>query len=207
MASKNDNYYFESFVSQAKFSCIMVEKLQSIFKDFNVNDMHMLMDEVHLIEHTADIKHHEIMEHLSKEFVPPIEREDIVSLTQMLDDLADALEDVLIMIYTYNVTKIEEPMKRFLDLIEKSISELKNLLENFSNYKKDASLNNWIIEINRLEENGDLLYHDALRKLFMEDHDARYLISYKELYGILEEVLDTAEDISNEVANIIMKNS
>ena len=131
MASKNDNYYFESFVSQAKFSCIMVEKLQSIFKDFNVNDLHMLMDKVHLIEHTADIKHHEIMEHLSKEFVPPIEREDIVALAQMLDDLADALEDVLIMIYTYNVTRIEEPMKRFLDLIEKSISELKNLLENF----------------------------------------------------------------------------
>ncbi|MHC1772479.1 MAG: DUF47 domain-containing protein [Flexilinea sp.] len=207
MASKNDSYYFDSFVSQVKFSGILVEKLQNTFKNFDTTDLHMAMDEVHLIEHTADIKHHEIMEHLSKEFVPPIEREDIVMLTQMLDDLTDSLEDILILVYTYNVARIEDTLNRFLDLIEKSVSELKNLLDNFCNYKRDDTLNNWIIEINRLEENGDLLYHDALHRLFMEDHDARYLISQKEIYEKLENVLDTAEDISNEVANIIMKNS
>ena len=103
MAPKRNDFYFNAFIEQSEFSIQIVEKVKNIFENYNTINLRTSMDEVHLLEHTADIKHHEIMEKLSKEFIPPIEREDIVVLTQLLDDLTDYLEDIPILLYTYHV--------------------------------------------------------------------------------------------------------
>ncbi len=207
MASKSENFYFNGFVEQADFSVQIVEKLHEIFTHYDPSNLRTSMDELHLLEHTADLKHHEIMGQLMKEFIPPIEREDIIRLSQLLDDLTDYLEDIPILFYTYHVDKIETQMIQFLDIIGKSVSQVKLLMEAFINFKKDPSLHKYIVDINRLEENGDILYHEFLYKVFAEDHDARYLIRQKELFTKFESILDIAEDIANEVANVIMKNS
>ncbi len=206
MASNNDNYYFDGFIEQAEFSYQIVEKLNYIFANYEKINLRTAMDELHLLEHTADIKHHEIMEKLSKEFLPPIEREDIANLTQQLDDLTDYLEDILILLYTYHVDGVNETILQMMEIIDKSVSQLIKMLTIFRNYKHDRTIYKYIIEINRLEENGDILFHEFMHKVFEEEHDARYLISQKEVFTKLEEILDTAEDIANEVANIMMKN-
>lgn len=207
MASKTDNFYFNGFIEQADFSVQIIQKIMCMVEQYDPSNLRTAMDEMHLLEHTADIKHHMIMEQLMKEFMPPIEREDIISLSQLLDDLADYLEDIPILLYTYHVHEIEKPMCQFLEIIEQSVSQVKKLMEAFGNFKHDRSLHKYIVDINRLEENGDIFYHDFLFKVFAEEHDARYLIRQKELFTKFEGILDTAEDIANEVANVIMKNS
>lgn len=207
MATKSDIFYFNGFVEQADFSVMIVERLKYIFNNYETINIRTLMDEVHLLEHTADLKHHQIMNQLIKEFIPPIEREDIACLTQRLDDLADYLEDIPIMLFTYHVKSISLPMMQFLDIIDQSVTEVKQLMEAFINYRKDTNIHSYIVDINRLEENGDILFHDFLFQLFSEEHGAAFLIGQKSIFSKFEQILDTAEDIANDVANIIMKNS
>ena len=208
MATKSDNFYFHGFVEQAEFSVMIVERLKHIFNNYETINIRTLMDEVHLLEHTADLKHHQIMNQLIKEFIPPIEREDISLLSQRLDDLADYLEDIPIMLYTYHVKTISQPMMQFLEIIDQSVSQVKLLTEAFTNYRKDTKIHSYIVDINRLEENGDILYHEFLFQLFSsEEHGAAFLIGQKAIFSKFEQILDTAEDIANDVANIIMKNS
>jgi len=207
MAPKSNDFYFNAFVEQSEFSIQIVEKVKNIFENYNTINLRTSMDEVHLLEHTADIKHHEIMEKLSKEFIPPIEREDIVVITQLLDDLTDYLEDIPILLYTYHVKTIDQAMMQFMDVIDQSVHQVMKLLSVFGDFKKDLTIHKYIIDINRLEENGDILFHEFMYKVFEEEHDARYLIGQKEMFTKFEGILDTAEDIANEVGNIIMKNS
>ena len=80
MAKKEGNYYFEEFAKGISYANDAAALLQNIFENFDAANSRTLLDEMHAIEHTADGVKHEMMERLVKEFLPPIEREDIVEL-------------------------------------------------------------------------------------------------------------------------------
>lgn len=68
---------------------------------------------MHEIEHSADLEAHEITKRLAKEFITPIEREDILLLVHKIDDITDCIEDVLLHMYMYNVRVIKEDAIKF----------------------------------------------------------------------------------------------
>ena len=58
------------------------------------------------LSNAADEKKHELHNVLAKAFITPIEREDMVLLSQSIDELTDEIEDVLLRIYCNNVKSI-----------------------------------------------------------------------------------------------------
>ncbi len=205
--NKRDNYYFDSFVAQAQFSAEICKKTRELMENFNYDEVKDNIIELHGIEHAADQKQHEITERLSREFLAPLEREDIVLLAKVLDDLVDAIEDIMITIYEYDVHEIDETMLKYMEIIEKGIESLLTLLGKFENFKKDRSIVDQIIEINNYEEIGDRIYRESMHKLFSSETDARKLMSTKEIYLCLEQVMDDIEELANQVESIVMKNS
>lgn len=205
--NKRDNYYFDSFVAQAQFSAEICKKTHELMEHFNYDEVKDNIIELHGIEHAADQKQHEITERLSREFLAPLEREDIVLLAKVLDDLVDAIEDIMITIYEYDVREIDETMLKYMEIIQKAIDSLLTLLGKFENFKKDNSLTDEIIEINNFEEIGDRIYRESMHKLFAGETDARKLMSTKEIYLCLEKVMDDIEELANQVESIVMKNS
>ncbi len=205
--NKRDNYYFDSFVAQAQFSAEICKKTRELMENFNYDEVKDNIIELHGIEHAADQKQHEITERLSREFLAPLEREDIVLLAKVLDDLVDAIEDIMITIYEYDVHEIDETMLKYMEIIEKGIECLLTLLGKFENFKKDRSIVDQIIEINNYEEIGDRIYRESMHKLFSSETDARKLMSTKEIYLCLEQVMDDIEELANQVESIVMKNS
>lgn len=205
--NKRDNYYFDSFVAQAQFSAEICKKTRELMENFNYDEVKDNIIELHGIEHAADQKQHEITERLSREFLAPLEREDIVLLAKVLDDLVDAIEDIMITIYEYDVHEIDETMLKYMEIIEKGIECLLTLLGKFENFKKDRTIVDQIIEINNYEEIGDRIYRESMHKLFSSETDARKLMSTKEIYLCLEQVMDDIEELANQVESIVMKNS
>ena len=117
MAKKDNNYYFDTFekcISYANEAAIL---LQSCFEHYDASNMKEHIEKMHKIEHTADGVKHELMERLMKEFLPPIEREDIVELAHTIDDVVDTVEDVLLGMYMYNITTFRPEVKEFTNLI------------------------------------------------------------------------------------------
>ena len=205
--NKRDAYYFESFVEQCQFSCEIARRTTQLLENFEYGEVKDNLIELHGIEHAADQKQHEISAHLIKEFIAPLEREDIVQMAQEIDDLTDAIEDIMITCYEYDVRQVDDVVLKYMEMIEKSVESLLELLKKFENFKKDASLTQIIVEINQQEEAGDRIYREAMHALFVNETDPKRLIATRELYKCLENVMDDIEDLANLTETIIMKNT
>ncbi|MFA9422172.1 MAG: DUF47 domain-containing protein [Sedimentibacter sp.] len=207
MARKNEFNYFDGFIKLSEFCCDAAKMLDEILKDFNVNMLQEQMKHMHNLEHAADLEGHEITRKLAKEFITPIEREDIVMLLHEIDDITDCIEDVLLHMYMYNVKEIRDDAIRFSDIILKSCKELTLTFQEFKHFRKSKEIHKNIIKINKLEEDGDNLYTEAVRRLHMTNENAIDIMTWTVAFNRLEKCCDACEDAANVVEGIIMKNS
>jgi predicted phosphate transport protein (TIGR00153 family) len=204
---KNEYSYFEGFASLSKFSYNLAVSLHETLSNFDPNKITEKVNAAHEIEHNADIAKHEIMNRLVKEFLPPIASEDITSLTQEIDDVTDAIEDVLIYVDMFNIQTIRPEALKFTELLVSCTKAMDEVLEEFKNWKNSKKLHDKIIEINRLEEVGDALYVDFMRNLFHTSKDPIELMCWTEILHRLEKCADNCEDVANVIESIVMKNS
>ena len=117
MGKKQDAYYFNTFTACAEDACRAAQLLKSVLENFKPEELETQLEKLHEIEHSADEKKHDIMDHLAKEFIPPIEREDIVSLSQNIDNVTDKVEDILLRVYMNNVSRIGEDALAMMDVV------------------------------------------------------------------------------------------
>jgi len=207
MKRKNDYNYFDAFASLTKYSLKLAITLNENLTNYNHDVITDTVKAAHQIEHNADIAKHDIMNRLVKEFLPPIEREDITSLTQEIDDVTDSVEDVLIYIDLFNIQSIRPEILKFTELIVTCTRALDDAMEEFKNFKSSKKLRDKIIEINRLEEVGDALYVDSLRNLYHTSKDPIELMCWTEVLHRLEFCCDHCEDVADVLESIVMKNS
>lgn len=207
MARKENNYYFDTFTKCMSYACEAAEILQNCVDHYDAGVLKVEMDKMHRVEHTADGLKHEMMERLMKEFLPPIEREDIVEFSHTIDDVVDAVEDVLRGMYMYNITSFRQEVAEFASIISRSCKAMKEMGAELHNYQKSAVIKEKIVEINALEEEADCLYVEAMRRLYHEETDAVYILAWTTMYNLLEKCCDKCEHVADMVEQIIMKNS
>lgn len=207
MAKKKDYNYFEKFVELVDYSCQCAEILHTTLLNFNPDTLPEKLKEIHNIEHAADLEKHDLIHNLAIEFIAPIEREDIISLSQEIDDITDSVEDVLIKIHMFNITSIRPEAIKFSKLIKKCCLEIKSALEDFQNFKKSTTLHDKVVEINRLEEEGDSLYYDSVHTLFSNQKNPVDLLVWTEIFNRMEKCCDSCEVTANNIETIAMKNS
>ena len=207
MARKNDYNYFETFVKLANYCCLASKLLDETLNNFHVDELQEKMKLMHVIEHDADLEGHEMMRKLAHEFITPIEREDIVALGHEIDNVTDNIEDVLLHMYMYNVPKVRSEALDFSKLIVKSCEALKKTFEEFHNFRRSKEIHKGIVLINKLEEDGDNIYTQAVRRLHMTSTDPIEIMTWTEIINCLEKCCDSCEETANVVESIIMKNS
>ena len=157
MSKKQDDFYFQNFIECAGYSCQAAHLLKEILSDFRPEDTRLRLDELHKIEHEADMKKHELSDRLTKAFITPIEREDIAALSEQIDDLTDKIEEVFIRIYINNVKAIRPEALKMLELVIQCCEEVCGLMREFANFRRSKELKDRIIQINSLEEEADRL--------------------------------------------------
>ena len=205
-ARKNDPY-FNDFVTLANFACQAAEYLQISLKDFLPSTLSDRRKAMHEIEHAADMVRHNLTGRLVKEFVAPIDREDITNLAAQLDDVIDKIEDVLIRIYMYNVKSIHPSAVNFADVIVKCCNAMQRAMTEFTNFQKSTSLRDIIIEVNTLEEEGDTLYIDSMHDMYTKGGDPIEIMVWSELFDRFEDCCDACEHVADLLELISMKNS
>lgn len=95
----------------------------------------------------------------------------------------------------------------FADLIIECCENAVLLLKEFRNFKKSDKLKDIIIKLNDLEEQGDRLYAEAVRRLSTEELSTRDVIEWRDMYKNFEECFDAAESIADNVESVVMKNT
>ena len=209
MQKKEKRYnYFEAFLHMAEKASEAAEKLATILRNFDPKRVEHHILEMHEIEHGADSIHHEILKRLAREFITPIEREDIILMAGELDEVVDKIEDVAQRIYMYNLTVIPQNAIAMAEVVEQCCHKLIDACGDFAHFQHNRQkLRESIIEINKLEEDGDLLYLQGVRNLFMGEENAVTVLAWESTYTRLEKCCDACEHVADVIESIIMKNS
>lgn len=207
MIGKKDNNYFEMLAELVDYSCDAANLLNNTLVSFDASEIQEKIEEMHSIEHAADVKKHNMMEKLAKEFITPIERGDIIEMAHYIDNVTDAIEDILVRIYMFNIIDIKKEALDFTNVIIKSCNELKKILKEFYNFKKSQEIHKLIININDFEEEGDKLYTSSIRKLYTTSKDPIELMTWTDTFKYFERCCDACESVANLVESVIMKNS
>ncbi|MEG1305464.1 MAG: DUF47 family protein, partial [Oscillospiraceae bacterium] len=147
MAKKSSFDCYSAFARQVARSREAAMYLRDTLTNFNPEKLEETMKTMHAIEHAADIEKHEMMNQLVREFITPIDREDIIHLSQEIDEITDSIEDVLIKMYIFNITKTRPEALEFVEVIAKCCESLETAVMEFKNYKKSVTIHNLIVEI------------------------------------------------------------
>ena len=189
-------------------ACEAAEYLQTILEHFDPEKLAGQLEEMHKIEHEADIEKHNLMQKLAKEFITPIEREDIILLLQQIDNVTDFVEDVVRKMFMYNVTSIRSEAIEFSAIIRECCKESRDALSELPGFQKsNARLKEAVIKVNDFEEAGDRLYCAAIRRLYTEHAEPLERITWTNMFDWLEACCDACEDVMESVEMVVMKNS
>ena len=158
--------------------------------------------EIREVEHKCDFLTHEIIQRLNKTFVTPIDREDIHSMAKALDDVMDAVDDAALLLPLYRIQKVRPGVRELSKIISTQAEEMRKAMEAL---EKRKGVLEHAVEINRLENQADKVYREAVGRLFDEETDPIAVMKWKEILDALERATDRAEDVANLVENIVVK--
>ena len=155
-------------------------------------------------ENVCDENTHAIVRRVNSSFVTPFDREDIYSLASGLDDVMDDMDEVVDLILLYEVVNFPAEVLHQVEIIQRC-AEI--TAEAMPKLRAMTDLDEYWIEINRLENSGDKSYRRTLAKLFSGDFKAIEVLKLKDIITSLEGAIDAFEKVANIVEQIAVKES
>ncbi len=207
MAKNKRNDYFELLTSQAEFCVKAAAVLERSLCNFDASKVNEVYKEIHKVENDADILHHDILTRLSAEFITPIDQEDILRLVQIIDDVTDAIDEVTLDFYMYNITELPVGADEFSKLVTSCVKALHAAISELKNFKKPEKLRANIVEMNHAESDADSVYAQSIHTLFSSDADSKKLIGGTKVFDRLENCCDLCEHAADVIEQIIIKNT
>lgn len=204
---KQELNYYDEFIKNVDFALQISNILKDYSNHFDYSHSEEIEQQVHKLENSADQSLHNILNYLIKDFLPPIEREDIIMLANNIDDLVDNIDEIAINLNILNVITLRNDFAEFTNLIYKTIFTLKDLMLKFKNFKKYDELKSIVVDINHLEDTGDKLYQDAIKNLYQFEQNPIEVSKWHTIYNSLENCFDSCEIVATCIDEIIMKNS
>jgi hypothetical protein len=156
------------------------------------------------VEHKADQLTLEINTRIDRSFVTPIDPEDIHALSTRLDDVIDLLDGTARRAEIFHIGEVREPARRLSALL---VEATEHLQRGVSGIKRPKAVNACAIEVKRIEEEGDSIYHDAVGELFRGKPDPLDVIRWKEIYDRLEQAIDSCMGVVHALQSISLKNA
>jgi uncharacterized protein len=197
-----DEKYFERFNELAVRVREAARILQRFFRGESA--VPAVAGEVKRLEHECDAISHEILRGIDQTFITPIDREDIHRLAVRLDDVIDLIDGTVRRLDIYRIDGPTPISKALSELIVKTTAEL---VEAVSLLRKQKGVMEHCIEIKRLENEGDIVYHDAVASLFANGLPAIEVIKWKDVYDNMERCIDSCVAVAHVLESVVLKHS
>ena len=197
-----DEGFFGLFDNLAERATTAARLLTTLFEAPERRDE--LTAQIKAEEHAADQLTYEVMQRLDRSFVTPLDREDIHRLAKRLDNVIDLINGASRRVVMFRVTKPRDGGVQMADVIVRASKEI---LASVGDVTKRQKMMEHGKIMKQLEEEGDVLYAQAVGALFDQDTPAIEVLKWKELFDSLEQTIDECEDVSNVLESIALKNS
>jgi predicted phosphate transport protein (TIGR00153 family) len=198
----SDPTFYDLFSESAQNLVTGAELLAEMLHD-DV-DRSALSERMREAEHAGDETTHSIVRRVNTTFITPFDREDIYRLAAGLDDVMDFMEEAVDLVNLYEIDELPKELANQVDVIQRA-AEL--TAEAMPRLRTMRDLEEYWIEINRLENDGDKSYRRILAKLFNGKRDALTVMKLKDVVEALEQAIDAFETVANIIEQIAVKES
>ncbi len=199
--------YFQSFINMSNYALQEAQILQDYLANFDPLMLEAKCNEIHKLEHACDGEKHAMTTELIRDFLPPVDREDLFRLAHVTDNLTDSVEHIMDFLYMANITKLRDDVAKFTAHTLLCCQTVVELMKEFRTFKKSDKIKSLLILLNDYEEQGDKLYFTAVHTLSCTATTTREVIEWRDIYKIFENSFDSAESVADNIESIIMKNS
>ena len=198
-----ETQYFDLFIQMAEKiqegSAILVDMLQAPDDQFD-----SFSKKIKAVEHECDEIAHNVSIKLNRSFITPFDREDIYTLAMALDDVCDYIDASARSIVMYDIHDIDHHAQDLALVLQKQAAEVHKAVSLLHVAK---GMEQYLLNIQRLENDADDIYFRAMAELFRGAPDAVRLIKYKELYDMLENATDKCEYVGNIIEAVVLKHN
>jgi len=161
--------------------------------------------EITELEHRGDSITHEIMARVHRTFVTPFDREDIVQLAHVLDDVTDFIHAAADAMLLYKVDRPGKRAQELADIIVQATEEVERVMPQLKKRVVLSQVLKRCVEINRLENVADRVYRSAIAELFADSTDMAHIIKWREIYAHMESATDRCEDVADVLEGVALK--
>ena len=198
---RNDRY-FDQFTELA----VRIHESAKILDRFFQGESAVatVADQVKRLEHECDEISHEILREIDRTFITPIDREDIHRLAVRLDDVIDLIDGTVRRLALFKIGKATPISQALCALIVKTTREL---VEAVSHLRLQKGVMEHCIRIKQFENEGDVVYHDAIASLFENELPAIEVIKWKEVYDTMERCIDSCVAVAHVLESVVLKHS
>jgi predicted phosphate transport protein (TIGR00153 family) len=195
-----DVRFYDLFVDDAANVLGAARLLEAMLRSYDA--LERRATELRAAEHRGDEITHDIGHRLEATFVTPFDREEIHALISGLDDILDLIEEAA---DTFVLYRIDAPTPVAIAQASIVVKQCEQLHEALIHLREFRGIDKYWIEIHRLENEGDRIARQAIASLFEDGTDAVAIIKWKEIYNLLENTIDTCEDVANIIERITIK--
>lgn len=197
-----DEKYFDRFTELA----VRIHESARILERWFVGeaDVKTVADQVKRLEHECDEISHEILRGIDRTFITPIDREDIHRLAVRLDDVIDLIDGTVRRVVLFQIDKPTPVSTQLARLIVQTTSEL---VEAVSHLRQQKGVMAHCIKIKQLENEGDVVYHNAIASLFRDNLPAIEVIKWKDVYDNMERCIDSCVAVAHVLESVVLKHS
>jgi predicted phosphate transport protein (TIGR00153 family) len=197
-----DRVFFDLFNQAGQNTLRAVRMLAEMLERWP--DESGLAREILLAEQEGDRITHDIIQRVNTTSATPLDGEDIYALATKIDDIVDFTEETADFMGLY---KIEAPTAQAQEMADVLVQSCDQLAAALANLRGFSDLEQYWIEIHRLENDGDRLYRDAVAALFANGIDPMIVIRWKDIFAVLERAIDATESAAHILEGIVIKNS
>lgn len=203
MFQSHDGVFFQLFEQAAENNHNAAKLLYQLCKDYK--NPEKVAKKIHTLEHNGDDITHKAFFEIHKSFITPIDREDIMRLNQALDDVLDHIDESAANFTTYQIKKPTSVAKDMASIIVQATKSISTIIPKLRKRKHFSEIEKAIIEINKLENEGDVLFQSGIKSLFAKKNNPMDVMRLNAIYTSMEHATDACEKVAEILEGLIIK--
>ena len=207
MARRKQYNYFESMKCLAENSHQAAKYLEEIISNFNMDTLAAKAEEIHQLEKASDRVIDEMTNELYDAFITPIDREDILLISEYLDNILDGINAITYTFENLVITDVRPETDKFASLVHQAAEGVLVAVQEFPKFKNSKTLKQMISDVNQIESEGDQLFSRLKKQLFSKEENVLEIIKWKEIYDRFEVILNDCEHAVDTIDGLIIKNT
>lgn len=200
-----DTVFFDLFNQSAAVLHVTARTYLELLRDISKREEYIRR--IRQAEHDNDEIVHKTLARLDSTFITPFDREDIHMLMKNMDDVIDEIDAAAKRLNIFKIVHINDWLIKQAELLVRATAHLVEAVQRLRNLKKPNGLQQTLVEIHMIENEGDENNHIALAELFANGADPLTVMKWKELYDLTERAIDNCEDTANIIEAIVLKNT